>query len=125
MDKTREIMNVEGVTGRYTREHYTRDMFKEVTTPYNYSTRNLELLIQRKVLEAKDITRVFKNLTKKGYTITTIETVLGGEHHIPCYNTEIGGVFNGNVRVVNILWGTPSLDRVDMGYKQNIYAIIK
>ena len=125
MLKSKEIMNVEGTIGRYTREHYTREMFKEIDTPYNLRTRNLELLIQRKILNAKDITKVFNNLLKKGYTITTIETVLGGEHHIPCYNTEIGCIFNGNIRVVNILWGKPSLDRIDTGYKQTIHAIIK
>lgn len=125
MLKSREIMNVEGTIGRYTREHYTREMFKEIDTPYNHRTRNLELLIQRKILEAKDITKVFNNLLKKGYTITTVETVLGGEHHIPCYNTEIGCIFNGNIRVINILWGNPSFNCTRYGYKQTIHAIIK
>ena len=120
-----KIKNVENKEGRYTREYYRREMFKEVTTSYNHTTKNLEIYLQKRILEAKDITKVFKNLEKQGYTVTTVETCLGGEHHIPIFNTEIGGIFNGNIRVINVLWGKPNLVQVDMGFKQTIHAILK
>ena len=118
-----EIINVEGKTGRYTREYYSRDLFKPVTTEYNLKTRNLENYISRKLDNAKDITRVFKNLEKQGYTVTTVETVFG---KVPCFNTEIGGIFNGNIRTINVLWSaTPNIEETYLGFKQTIYATIK
>ena len=62
MITSNKIINVEGIEGTYTRKEYTRDMFKEVTTQYNLTTKNLEKYLTRKIDNAKDITKVFKNL---------------------------------------------------------------
>ena len=114
-----EKINVEGVTGTYTRNYYTREMFKEVTTPYNERTKYLETFLANKLKNAKDITRIFNNLTKQGYTVTTVKTVFN--INAPCYNTEIGGIFNGNIRTINVLWANIPNNE----YKQSILAIIK
>ena len=121
-----EVVNVEGTKGRYTREFYSLEMFKPVTTEYNLTTRNLEQYLKNKLNRAKDITKVFKNLEKQGYTITTVKTVFIGE---PCYNTEIGCIFNGNIRTLNILWQDKAdyIDRglcIEDGYKQLICCFI-
>ena len=124
--KSNQQINVEGKIGRYTRESYSRDMFKPVDTEYNNSTKNLEVYLSGKVKNARDITKVFRNLENKGYTITTVRTIY---NNIPCYNTEIGGIFNGNIRTINVLWQ----DKVDYydrgnfiedGFKQTILFII-
>ena len=117
------IQNVEHVQGRYTRENFTHDMFKPVTTTYSLTTRNLENYLSNKIKNAKDITKVFKNLEKQGYTITTVETQAMGT---PFYNTEIGGIFNGNIRTINIIWreSTPEYAGKE-NFKQEIFCIIK
>jgi len=112
-------INVTGEIGTYIRNNTTRDMFKEVSTEYNLRTSNLETYLANKIKQAKDITRVFKNLEKQGYTVTTVQTVFN--INTPCFNTEIGGIFNGNIRTINVLWVTS--DRED--YKQSILGIIK
>ena len=123
MTTLQPIQNVEHVQGRYTREHFTREMFKPVTTEYNLTTRDLENYIANKIKRAKDITKVFKNLEKQGYTITTVETQAMRTAY---YNTEIGGIFNGNIRTLNVVWhDIPSEYGIDIGLKQEICAIIK
>ena len=112
-------INVNGEENTYTRNH-TFDMFKEVTTKYNLKTRFLENYIAEKIKNAKDIIKVFENLKKQGYTITTVRTTFN--INIPCFNTEIGGIFNGNIRTLNVLW-TDKQKSAD--YKQNILCIIK
>ena len=119
MITSNKIINVEGIKGTYIRKEYTRDMFKEVTTQYNLNTKNLEKYLSRKVYNAKDITRVFKNLEKEGYTITTVKTVTPLKSE--CFNTEIGGIFNGNIRTINILW-IPTL--AEKGFKQRVLTVI-
>ena len=121
MLKSNEIINVEGVVGRYTREEYRRDMFSPVETKYSLCTKDLERYIARKINNAKDIIRVFKNLEKQGYSIRTVKTVFGTRSKIPCYNTEIGGIFNGNIRTLNVLW---SENKSGVGSPQVIHAII-
>jgi hypothetical protein len=121
-----EIKNVENVTGRYTREFYNFDDFKKVNTLYNLTTRNLEQYLKNKINKAKDITKVFKNLEKDNYTITTVLTNYLGED---CYNTEIAGIFNGNIRTINVLWQNKAdwYDRgncIKDGYKQTICCFI-
>ena len=123
MTTLQPIQNVEHVQGRYTREHFTREMFKPVTTEYNLTTRDLENYIANKIKRAKDITKVFKNLEKQGYTITTVETQAMRTAY---YNTEIGGIFNGNIRTLNVIWrnSTPEYAGKE-NFKQEIFCIIK
>ena len=123
MTTLQPIQNVEHVQGRYTREHFTREMFKPVTTEYNLTTRDLENYIANKIKRAKDITKVFKNLEKQGYTITTVETQAMRTAY---YNTEIGGIFNGNIRTLNVIWrnSTPEYAGKE-NFKQELFCIIK
>lgn len=121
-----EIKNVENVKGRYTREFYKFEDYQKVNTPYNLTTQYLEKYLKNKINRAKDITKVFKNLEKDGYTIRTVLTNFMNE---PCNNTEIGGIFNGNIRTINVLWQDKSdwYDRTsckDNGYKQTICCFI-
>jgi len=98
-------------------------VFKPVTTKYNLATRDLESYIANKIKNAKDITKVFKNLEKQGYTITTVETSF---MHSKAFNTEIGGIFNGNARVLNVIWqDIPNEYEAESGCKQEICLIIK
>lgn len=126
MLEAKEIINVEGVTGRYTREFYSHDMFTPVTTKYSFTTRDLGRYLKNRINKAKDITKLFNNLEKQGYKITTVKTVFGKE---PCFNTEIGGIFNGNIHTLNVLWQDKAdyIDRglcVEDGYKQLICTIL-
>lgn len=120
--ESKAIINVEGKLGRYTRETYTKDMFKPVTTSTNIYNLNLENYLANKIKNAKDITKVFKNLEKANYTITTVKTIYN--ENTPCYNTEIGGIFNGNIKVINVIWENINNTSKD-GFKQSIIYIIK
>lgn len=125
-EKIQPIKNVEGVIGRYTREFYKFEDFNKVSTPYTPTTCNLEIYLKRRINRAKDILKVFKKLEKEGYSITTVETSYFGEK---CYNTEIAGIFNGNIHDINVLWGDKAdyYDRgncIEDGFKQTVHAFI-
>ena len=128
MLESNEAINVLGEKGTYIRRHFTFEDFSgfEVLTQYNLYTKDIRKYIKNRISKAKNILNVFKKLEKEKYSITTVSTVFG---KTKCYNTEIGGIFNGNLFTVNVLWNNrpDCWDRgtcIEDGYKQTIYIIL-
>ena len=72
--------------------------------------------IKNKIRNAKDITRVFKNLQRAEYDVMTYPTKLFNEDY---YRTDIT---SNNVNV-NVLWRPHTEPSLSNGYKQEILLI--
>lgn len=94
---------------------------KEVKTKYSETTKDIGKYLRHKIRNAKDIEKVFNNLRKQDYTVTTSLKVSETVANSYVKQAIITGKFNGNT--FNVIVYYKDKEPCEDGFKQEIYAI--